>query len=396
MIYNSIDIQQLCNNYAILSLYSHFIAQPSSTPGGKREALPTSSVNSEKYRKEGLYTEADFDHIPTELRSTLSQAANFSLSKSTWSTYKTSLNRLKDCETETKVTMTLPLDEKKILTFIGYLLKKGLAASTIESYLSGLRQAQIAAGMGDMNLRTPLIKQIIRGRKNQSLTEGSNTKTRLPITPAILKVMKDYIKKSELRTERKLLIWCIACTGFNGGFRIHEILPQNKKTFDPFKTLLQEDASLEHVNVNGKKVGTLQIRLKTEKTNRSKKHTIVDLYQSGNSICPIRAFTKWYAARSKTGENLPLFLDEEGQAFTGRRFNLFLDGFVKARFPEIEGRITSHSFRAGLATMLGQLGYCDEDIKSSGRWSSRAFLDYLKLPRTQRANMARELASMEM
>ena len=373
---------------------SHFAEKAATSKENKKEAHPTSKKNSEKYRKEGLYTENDFSHVPTELRAVLSHTANFSLSKSTWSTYKTALNRLKDCAIDTNAKLDLPLDEKKILIFIGYLLNKKLAASTIDSYLSGLRQAQIAAGMGDMNLRTPLIKQILRGRKNQSLSERNNSRERLPVTPAILKVMKDYLKKSELHPERKLLIWCIASIGFNGGFRIHEILPQNKKTYDPFKTLLREDVSLATVEVEGENIQTIQIRLKTEKTNRSKKHTIVDLYQSKNSICPVNAFIKWSTAREKCEETLPLFLDEEGQSFTGRRFNLFLDGFVKARFPKIEGKITSHSFRARLATMLGQLGYSDEEIKSSGRWSSRAFLEYLKLPRTQRANMARELANL--
>ena len=34
-------------------------------------------------------------------------------------------------------------------------------------------------------------------------------------------------------------------------------------------------------------------------------------------------------------------------------------------------------------------GYGDEDIQSVGRWSSKAFLEYIKLPRTRRAEVAK-------
>jgi hypothetical protein len=41
--------------------------------------------------------------------------------------------------------------------------------------------------------------------------------------------------------------------------------------------------------------------------------------------------------------------------------------------------------------MLGKLGYSDADIKAVGRWSSRAFEEYLRLPRTKRMQIAKEI-----
>ena len=55
-----------------------------------------------------------------------------------------------------------------------------------------------------------------------------------------------------------------------------------------------------------------------------------------------------------------------------------------------------HSFRAGMASLLGTLGYTDEDIQAVGRWSSRAFLAYLKLPRTQRLTMAKKIGELNL
>ena len=33
------------------------------------------------------------------------------------------------------------------------------------------------------------------------------------------------------------------------------------------------------------------------------------------------------------------------------------------------GKISSHSFRIGITTMLGKLGFSDNDIMAIGRWS---------------------------
>ena len=41
------------------------------------------------------------------------------------------------------------------------------------------------------------------------------------------------------------------------------------------------------------------------------------------------------------------------------------------------GKVSSHSFRIGITTMLGKLGFCDQEIMAMGRWSSSAFELYI-------------------
>jgi hypothetical protein len=48
------------------------------------------------------------------------------------------------------------------------------------------------------------------------------------------------------------------------------------------------------------------------------------------------------------------------------------------------GFFGTHSFRIGIASMLGQIGFEDQEIMATGRWSSRVFERYLKLARTKR------------
>ena len=355
---------------------------------------PICAPHTEKYTERGLFSENNFNDMPSEIKMLLTKTANHSLAKSTWSSYRTSLKRLKDCETETGKNMDLPLNERQVLLFIGYLLKENLTAATIETYMAGLRQAHIAEGWGETQLKSHTVKQIIRGRRNELLNRETS-KRRLPITPTILQMIKIYIKNQEWNSEKKLLTWAITTIAFHGGFRVHELLPQNLKSFDPEKTLLRGDIILKNIKVNNDQMKILQICLKTEKTRRTKGHTLIDIYESKGKLCPIRAYEKWSTLRGETPNNLPAFRDEEGANFTGRRFNGFLRSFTETNLPNIEGSITSHSFRSGLATMLGTLGFSDEEIKATGRWSSKAFNAYLKLPRTQRAHMAREIARLD-
>jgi hypothetical protein len=63
------------------------------------------------------------------------------------------------------------------------------------------------------------------------------------------------------------------------------------------------------------------------------------------------------------------------------RLRGYLDGKEKL--------IAGHSFRIGLASMLAALGHSEDDIKAIGRWSSRAWLEYVKHPRTQRIQIAK-------
>ena len=52
------------------------------------------------------------------------------------------------------------------------------------------------------------------------------------------------------------------------------------------------------------------------------------------------------------------------------------------------GIIKSHSFRSGVASEMARRGQKSEEIKGIGRWSSEAYLNYVKLPQTRRAEMA--------
>lgn len=84
-----------------------------------------------------------------------------------------------------------------------------------------------------------------------------------------------------------------------------------------------------------------------------------------------------------------------GRNITPGKFNLFLKKAL-ADFPGYPGglQITSHCFRAGVVTLLGQLGAAPELIKTVGRWSSEAWRGYCKEGRGVRLADQRHIAEL--
>lgn len=303
---------------------------------------------------------------------------------------------LHNCSKDLNANLEAPLSHNQLLMFIGWLLDKQVGADTINTYLAGLRQLYLSKGLNPASIRSELVTQIIKGRRHQTLSVDSigSQKQRLPATPAILKLLKLDLLKSSENPNTKLLIWAVCTLAYNGAFRIGELLAKKQTRFNPLDTLLEDDIKIIETSVNNKKVKLIQVCLKQEKTNSSKSATIIDVFEAPGPICPVRALRKWLNCSPHTNKKLPAFRKPDGRAYTGRELNEYLSGFSQRTFPNSPGKISAHSFRVGLASTLGSLGYDDSEIQLAGRWSSRAFESYLKLPRTKRIRIAREIGNL--
>jgi hypothetical protein len=307
------------------------------------------------------------------------------VTKKTWSTYKTAEIMLKKCSVDTKIAMELPLSQKQVLIFIDWLATvRNLKGATINSYLAGIRQLHIVTGLPAPELRSELVKLVLKGISNQNGIEKRNRNWagRLPMTFNAMLLFKSLLRNSTLLEPDKALVWAVATLAFAGAFRIHEILSKTESTFDPAFTLLVEDVTLTY---DGQQE-ILHIKLKCPKESKSAAATIVDVYQNSGKICAVKAFKKW--AQLKTREpNLPLFRFESGTPLTGHKMNQIMKSLLGPHTDPNIGFFGTHSFRIGIATMLGQAGFEDQEIMATGRWSSRVFERYIKLARTKRASV---------
>ena len=365
-----------------------------------RPFTPRELTDTTKYDTRGRYTSASFPNLNVEesWRELLASSANAGLAQSTWSAYKTGIKMFEACCVELNIQRSFPLTDKTVLAFVGWMVSRKLAASTMNTYLASLRHLHMINGNSLEILRTPLVNLILEGRKHLDAIKGRNScqNERLPVTPTILKLLKKLLKKSDLEKSDKAMVWTVCSPAFAGAMRIHELLAKWETTYDPNFTLLGRDLNLVEVQVEEETIEVLQIRIKCEKKDRVGCDTIVDVYQSNGELCPIRAYKKWAKTSQDLEKDKPAFRDKTGRPFTGKRLNLLLKQLLEPHFDYKQGKISGHSFRSGLPSMMNNLGYTKEQIQAVGRWSSRAYQIYTKLPRSSQLAMAKDLANSKL
>ncbi len=331
-------------------------------------------------------------HLPTDIVKSIVRWSNLGLAKKTWCTYKTAERMLKKCSLETGVSMELPMSNKQTLAFIDWLARvRNLKCTTINSYLAGIRQLHISKGLAAPELRTDIVQLVLKGIANSNGIESRRQgwSGRLPMTISSMLLFKKQIRNSDLPEHDKALVWAVATIAFAGAFRIHEILARAESTFDPSFTLLTEDMTLS--TDAGQEV--LHFSLKCPKESKTAAATIVDVYENTGKICPFKAFKKWCGLRQRE-RGLPLFRLESGTPLTGAKLNRIMKTLLGPFTDPKKGFFASHSFRIGIASMLGQAGFEDQEITATGRWSSRVFERYVRLSRTKRNTVQRKVSRL--
>jgi len=324
---------------------------------------------------------------------------NLGLSQKTWSSYKTAERMWRRCELESGNKLELPWGQQQTLFFLSWLLEdRKVSAATASSYLAGVRKLHEIRGLPAPVLKNGLVNQVLKGKKNLEGVEKRNRENRgrLPVTLTIMKILKEAIRRWGRPVEDKLLLWAVCTVAFHGSFRIHEILCRNETFFDPDFTLLQRNVRIDELRIEADKLTrVLHFTVKCPKESKTGQHTVVDIYETGGPTCPVKGFCRWNDRRMKNpDQDTVLFSDKYGTPLTGRRFNAQLKQLLEEHIDYSKGQITAHSFRSGIPSLLGSLGYSDEEVKKVGRWSSRAFEHYMKLPRTSRAAIAQKLGKL--
>ena len=109
-------------------------------------------------------------------------------------------------------------------------------------------------------------------------------------------------------------------------------------------------------------------------------------------LCPVVAVTQYMALRgSKEG---PFFLFEDERPLTKSMFTTKIrEGLKAVGLPE--QNFAGHNFHIGVATAAASVGIEDSVIRTMGRWSSSAFLLYIRTPQENLASFSRTLTSVQ-
>ena len=141
-------------------------------------------------------------------------------------------------------------------------------------------------------MRPDVIKSILNGlSQKEKINQRKEGKAeRLPVTISVLKLIRHELQKADWPLAKKRMILTICYLAFFGSFRIHEILAKEKLSFDVQTTLMCSDLKIE--NWEDKKTKVMKVWLKSPKELRKGTGIMVEVFETNNYLCPIRAFKK--------------------------------------------------------------------------------------------------------
>ena len=232
---------------------------------------------------------------------------------------------------------------------------------SVDSYLSGICH-QLEAFFPDVRKArsSMLVKRTLRGCKR---LKGTPTKRKRALTLEDLARVIIYYSTSTNHND--LLFVAMLLTGFFALMRLGELtFPDDKRLRDWRKVTLRDS-----------------VHCTPDQYDFHLPHHKADKYFEGNRVIvckeqyqhnPLLHFTNYLKSRDQLFPvSTPLWITEQGQvptrSFFMKRLHLFFDESVAGQ-----------SMRAGGATSLAEHGVPPSIIQPLGRWSSEAFLIYIR------------------
>ena len=285
-----------------------------------------------------------------------------SVSSSTKQVYKRAWALCNECMTLLgfhKITLdSLPLKAYTILLLLSFLHWKGLAPSTITTYLSAIGYMHKALNV--VNPTTNFLVQKVLSSINK--IHGSSD-SRLPITRFILHRVIDSVSIVVSNLYNSKLLKSMFLIAFYGLFRVGEITVQKSGEISLYLDQIQifKDRFI--------------LTISKFKNNRMNRPFDIIIHKQGGEYCPYISLIDYLSCRGFSQG--PVFRFIDGAPVSRSYFTTKLRNCIS--FCGLDPkRFKSHSFRIGSASHLTSLGKSDLQIKLLGRWNSDSFLRYIR------------------
>ena len=260
--------------------------------------------------------------------------------------------------------------------FATFLAEQGLKAQSVKTYLAAVRNLQLTLGLPDPrdSSSLPRLRLLLTGIRRVQTESGSNqSRRRLPVTPAILRRIKGLWNERSTRGEY-VMPWAALTLCFFGFFRSGELTVPHNESFDPKVHLSWGDVAIN----DPQNPQAIKVQLRRSKTDQFGDGVEVMVGKTGDDLCPVAAVAAFMVKRGRTPG--PFFVFPDGKPLTKAKFVGFLrDALGDLGLPKEQ--FAGHSLRIGAATAAAQAGIEDSTIMMLGRWSSAAFLRYIRTPK---------------
>ena len=284
------------------------------------------------------------------------------------------------------------MSESVLCAFVAGLAQQGLTPGTIRTYLAAVRHAQIVRGFPEPREQSslPRLWLLQNGVRRDRAESGRATpRPRLPITPPILRRMRAHLVTGSGSGPEQAdgrMLWAASVACFFGFFRVGELTVPARTAFDPRVHLEWGDVTRD----GGQPPAWVRIFLKRSKTDQFGRGVAVYVGTTGDELCPVTAILDYVTVRGMTPG--PFFRFHDGAPLTKARFMTGVRAaLAQAGIPCQQ--YSGHSFRIGAATAAAEAGVEDSTIQALGRWSSSAFLTYIRTSPTRLAQLSRTLTN---
>ena len=352
-----------------------------------------------KYNVEGFAKEATLLGLGLHktLAGPIAMAMNMGVSKATKEQYRTAVKHITRAEKDLGLKLDLPWNVGQTLNYVGFLLEtRKCSSKTIGCYLSGIRMLHLCSGQDPTCLRPDIVNLVLKGREHYEEARATLERKpkRVAVTVQVLKLLLRKIKEAQMTGEMKTRLWLICCLMWNASLRVSEVLSKNEHEYDPLTTLCGGDIECIKIEVSpGVHTEILKYHIKSPKERRIGNGVKLEIFGNSSFCCPVRAWKSW-RGKVVLREERPVFMDSERKCFTGKSFNRILTELTRCMTDGTDGVIKSHSFRSGVATQMGQMGFTEQEIMAQGRWSSQAFKNYTKMGMVKRLQLAEKMRTL--
>ena len=217
------------------------------------------------------------DFVTEEAYKLVSQSITVNTAK----TYRSAQNILGPASAWLGKPIKVPFSDSDAIALVVYMaVERSLRSSTINVYFSGFRMLHLMKGSNAPCLRTDIVNHMIVGVKkgNRAADVLSDRKSRQPVTMDVMSKLQQSIKASEMTMRHKRLVWFAATSCLIGSFRVHEVLPVHRHSYDKATTLMAEDVIKTTTSHKGITTKTLSYHIKDPKEKKSTHGIRVDIF----------------------------------------------------------------------------------------------------------------------